>query len=128
MDISHNDTHLFITISDLEWEDIFFLNDGEYVDIFTDDLNMDIFFPNWKSYVNSKDVLPTLNYDDAARFRFLNIHLEDSIKDRSGEGTYKIVDYCFVPAIDEDSEPMKVNIDDNMDQMIMITVYFEKIQ
>lgn len=124
--ISNEGEHLYITIDNLEWEDIFLLNDGEYVDVFTDDLNMEILFPNWKKYVNPQDVLDSLNYDDATRFKLLTISFDESIEGKDGQGTYNIVDYTLTPAIDDESDPMIVKMEDSMEQMMMITIYFEK--
>ena len=125
MRISADNDTLNIQIDDLEWEDIFHMNDGEYVDVFTDDGNMDILFPNWREYVNPNDVLPSLNLEDASRFKKLKISIDETSENKTGEGIYNIVDYDFIPAIDEDSEVMTVSVNDNMDQMMMITIYFK---
>lgn len=122
---SDNNT-LRIQINNLEWEDIFHLNDGEYVDVFTDNTNMELFFPNWREYVDPQDVLPSLNLDDASRFKKLVLSFDESVGTKEGEGIFDIVDYDFIPAIDEDSEVMPVCIDDDMEQMMMITIYFKK--
>ena len=126
MIISIDNDILIIQIDDLEWGDIFLMNDGEYIDVFTDNTNMDLLFPNWKDYVDPKAVLPTLNLDDASRFKKLVLSFDDSVGKKEGEGIYDIIDYDFIPAIDEDSEVMSVSIDDDMEQMMMITIFFKK--
>lgn len=126
MIISIDNDILKIQIDNLEWEDIFLMNDGEYVDVFTDNANMDLLFPNWKDYVDTKDVLPSLKLDDASRFKKLELSFDESVGKKEGEGLYDIVDYDFIPAIDEDSEVMPVSIDDDMEQMMMITISFKK--
>ena len=116
---------LLIQIDDVEWEDIFQMNDGEYLDVFTGNDNMDLLFPNWREYVNPDNVLSSLNIEDASRFKKLILSFDDTVKNREGEGVYDIIDYDFIPAIDEDSEVMTVHLDDDMEQMMMITIYFK---
>ncbi|MCQ2258226.1 MAG: hypothetical protein MJZ41_09600 [Bacteroidaceae bacterium] len=128
MEVRSLNDNLIITIDDQEWEDIFEMNDGEYVDIFADALNMDVLFPDWESYVDRDDVLSNLNFDDAERFKQLTIEFDGSVTDKDGAGTYDIIGYDMNPALDEDDEMMVINADNKteLDHCVMITVHFNR--
>lgn len=126
MIISANDTELILKINSEEWEDIFDMNCGEYVDVFVDNDNIDIFFPGWKEYVDHENVIPGLNIDDAARFKKLCIEFDETVGDKEGEGNYKITDISFEPAIDEENDVLVVGVDDDKEQIMMITISFSE--
>ncbi len=126
MIVTANDTELIIKINDEERDDIFAKNDGEYIDVFIDKDNINTFFPRWKEYVDPDNVVPCLNTADASRFEKLHILYDDTIKEKEGEGLYKITSFSIVPAIDDEDEIVVVGIDDEIEQIMMITISFEK--
>ena len=112
-----------------EWDDIFNMNDGAYVDVFVDDLNIDLFFPSWRDYVDKDDVINTLSMEDADRFETLRIEcgFDDANEEmKASEGDYIIEDFEQQEALDENDEVMIVGIDDPKDQIMMFTIYFTK--
>lgn len=119
MEVTHNKKTLILTIDDEEWNDIFDMNDGEYVDVFVDESNIDILFPDWQTYVNENDILNTLQEGDARRFEHLIlIH-------NGHENSYDVIGEDINFANDDEEEIRIIKKGESLDACCLITYYFE---
>lgn len=126
MKVSSEGNKLSIVLeSSHEWEDIFEMNDGAYVDILIDSKTIGAFFPDWRNEAKENDVFGSLNYEYPQNFETLNIKFDFSIDDRSGEGDYIIEEIEFEELNDDEGMPMTFTLDDFEDAM-MVTVYFTR--
>ena len=130
MKVRDDGSTLHIILEDqVEWDDIFNMNDGAYVDVFVDDLNIDMFFPGWREYVDKDDVVSSLRMEDANRFDYLELEcgFDDASEEmKATDGVYIIEDFEEQEALDEDDEVIMVGIDDPKEQIMMFTIYFAK--
>lgn len=125
MKVSADGSTLFITINKREYDMIFIYYGGEQVDIYTDNDNMNIFFPNWKEYVDKNDVLPSLDVGEAMRFKKICFSFDDTVETKEGEGYHEIIDFMAIENIDDDGDIPTVGINDDMDGKVIFSFFFK---
>ena len=132
MKVSVINEELHVLIDNYWMDDYSCGNDGDnFVSIVTDNDNIDLFFPNWKDYVDKDDVVNSLRLEDAMRFKKLVLSIDESNPNLADQlhnaGEYTITDIsCIEGRTDEDGEPATLSINDDMSGAVVFDVEFTK--
>ena len=106
--ISRAKDQLIITAEDtFDWMEIFDCGLDNKIMFQVDGDNLDLFCPDWETYIDQEKPFDSLRVDDVKQIKSLHILLAPNIEDMGGEGFYDVVECKFELVkeyIEEDGE------------------------
>ena len=106
--ISRAKDQLIITAEDtFDWMEIFDCGLDNKIMFQVDGDNLDLFCPDWETYIDQEKPFDSLRVDDVKQIKSLHILLAPNIEDMGGEGFYDVEECKFELVkeyIEEDGE------------------------